>query len=221
MGPAPPAPSPGTLLTTPTIDTHELTTRVHALGGADAHRLARRLDGTRRIPDEGKRAGTLERIAADVEKAEQRLARRRASVPAVSYPPELPISARVDDIKAALESHQVVVVAGETGSGKTTQLPKIALELGRGVTGTIGHTQPRRIAARTVAERVAEELGTQDSDVVGYQVRFTSHASENTLVKLMTDGILLAEIQQDRLLRRYDTLIIDEAHERSLNIDFL
>jgi ATP-dependent helicase HrpA len=208
-------------VTTPTIDTHELTTRVRALGGADAHRLARRLDGTRRIPDEGKRAGTLERIAADVEKAEQRLARRRASVPAVSYPAELPISARVDDIKAALESHQVVVVAGETGSGKTTQLPKIALELGRGVTGTIGHTQPRRIAARTVAERVAEELGTQDSDVVGYQVRFTSHASENTLVKLMTDGILLAEIQQDRLLRRYDTLIIDEAHERSLNIDFL
>jgi ATP-dependent helicase HrpA len=221
MGPAPPAPSPGTLLTTPTIDTHELTTRVRALGGVDAHRLARRLDGTRRIPDDGKRAGTLERIAADVEKAEQRLERRRASVPAVSYPSELPISARVDDIKAALESHQVVVVAGETGSGKTTQLPKMALELGRGVTGTIGHTQPRRIAARTVAERVAGELGCEDSDVVGYQVRFTSHASENTLVKLMTDGILLAEIQQDRLLRRYDTLIIDEAHERSLNIDFL
>ena len=216
-----PSSTPGTGVTTPTIDTHELTTRVRALGGADAHRLARRLDGTRRIPDEGKRAGTLERIAADVEKAEQRLERRRASVPAVSYPEQLPISARVDDIKAALESHQVVVVAGETGSGKTTQLPKIALELGRGVTGTIGHTQPRRIAARTVAERVADELGTQDSDVVGYQVRFTSHASENTLVKLMTDGILLAEIQQDRLLRRYDTLIIDEAHERSLNIDFL
>ena len=221
METAPPAPSPGTLLTTPTIDTHELTTRVRALGGADAHRLARRLDGTRRIPDEGKRAGTLERIAADVEKAEQRLERRRASVPAVSYPAQLPISERVDDIKAALESHQVVVVAGETGSGKTTQLPKIALELGRGVTGTIGHTQPRRIAARTVAERIASELGCEDSDVVGYQVRFTSHASENTLVKLMTDGILLAEIQQDRLLRRYDTLIIDEAHERSLNIDFL
>ncbi|MCD2192782.1 ATP-dependent RNA helicase HrpA [Actinomycetospora endophytica] len=208
-------------MTTPTIDHRELTTRVRALGGADAHRLARRLDGTRKIADEAKRAGTLERIAADVEKAEQRLERRRASVPAVSYPEQLPISERVDDIKAALESHQVVVVAGETGSGKTTQLPKIALELGRGVLGTIGHTQPRRIAARTVSERVAEELGTQDSDVVGYQVRFTSHASEDTLVKLMTDGILLAEIQQDRLLRRYDTLIIDEAHERSLNIDFL
>ncbi|HEY2220681.1 ATP-dependent RNA helicase HrpA [Actinomycetospora sp.] len=208
-------------MTTPTIDHRDLTARVRALGGADAHRLARRLDGTRKIPDEAKRAGALERIAGDVERAEQRRERRRASVPTVSYPAELPISGRVDDIKAALESHQVVVVAGETGSGKTTQLPKIALELGRGVLGTIGHTQPRRIAARTVAERVAEELGTQDSDVVGYQVRFTSHASEDTLVKLMTDGILLAEIQQDRLLRRYDTLIIDEAHERSLNIDFL
>ena len=136
-------------------------------------------------------------------------------------PDELPISGRVDDIRAALETHQVVVVAGETGSGKTTQLPKMALELGRGVLGTIGHTQPRRIAARTVAERVAEELGTTGTDTVGYQVRFTSRASEDTLVKLMTDGILLAEIQQDRMLRRYDTLIIDEAHERSLNIDFL
>ncbi|MFC5060681.1 ATP-dependent RNA helicase HrpA [Actinomycetospora atypica] len=208
-------------MTTATIDLPELQRRVRALGDADSHRLARRVDGARRIPDEDKRAGTLEKIAADVGRAEQRLERRQASVPTVSYPEQLPISARVDDIKAALESHQVVVVAGETGSGKTTQLPKIALELGRGVRGTIGHTQPRRIAARTVAERVSEELGTQDSDVVGYQVRFTSRASENTLVKLMTDGILLAEIQQDRLLRRYDTLIIDEAHERSLNIDFL
>ncbi|MEJ2869903.1 ATP-dependent RNA helicase HrpA [Actinomycetospora sp. OC33-EN08] len=210
-----------TTATTATADLPELQRRVRALGGADSHRLARRLDGARKIGDEEKRAGTLGKIAGDVERAEQRLERRRASVPAVSYPEQLPISTRVDDIKEALESHQVVVVAGETGSGKTTQLPKIALELGRGVTGTIGHTQPRRIAARTVAERVAEELGTTDSDVVGYQVRFTSRASEDTLVKLMTDGILLAEIQQDRLLRRYDTLIIDEAHERSLNIDFL
>ncbi|WP_433803865.1 ATP-dependent RNA helicase HrpA [Actinomycetospora sp. CA-084318] len=210
-----------TTATTASAETTELQRRVRALGGADSHRLARRLDGARRIEDEEKREGTLGKIAADVERAEQRLERRRASVPVVSYPEQLPISARVDDIKEALEHHQVVVVAGETGSGKTTQLPKIALELGRGVTGTIGHTQPRRVAARTVSERVAEELGTADSDVVGYQVRFTSRASEDTLVKLMTDGILLAEIQQDRLLRRYDTLIIDEAHERSLNIDFL
>ncbi|MDF2976259.1 MAG: hrpA [Actinomycetospora sp.] len=199
----------------------DLAPRVAALGPADEHRLRRRLAGAERIGDADRRASTLEKIAGDVTAAEERLARRAAAVPAVSYPPQLPISERVDDIRAALEQHQVVVVAGETGSGKTTQLPKIALELGRGVRGTIGHTQPRRIAARTVAERVAEELGTTGTDTVGYQVRFTSRASEDTLVKLMTDGILLAEIQQDRLLRRYDTLIIDEAHERSLNIDFL
>ncbi|GAA4881998.1 ATP-dependent RNA helicase HrpA [Actinomycetospora straminea] len=199
----------------------DLATRVAALGPADEHRLRRRIAGAQRIGDDGRRAGTLEKIAGDVTAAEQRLARRRASVPAITYPEALPITERVGEIRAALESHQVVVVAGETGSGKTTQLPKIALELGRGVLGTIGHTQPRRIAARTVAERVAEELGTTGTDTVGYQVRFTSRASEDTLVKLMTDGILLAEIQQDRLLRRYDTLIIDEAHERSLNIDFL
>ena len=199
----------------------DLAARVAALGTADAHRLRRRLQGAGRIDDAERRENTLAAIGRDVAAAEARLERRRASVPAVSYPDELPISGRVDDIRAALETHQVVVVAGETGSGKTTQLPKMALELGRGVLGTIGHTQPRRIAARTVAERVAEELGTTGTDTVGYQVRFTSRASEDTLVKLMTDGILLAEIQQDRMLRRYDTLIIDEAHERSLNIDFL
>ena len=143
-----------------------------------------------------------------------------ALVPTITYP-ELPVSERRDEIAAAIREHQVVVVAGETGSGKTTQLPKIALELGRGVAGQIGHTQPRRIAARTVAERVAEELGSRLGDAVGYQVRFTERASGRTLVKVMTDGILLAEIQRDRLLRGYDTLIIDEAHERSLNIDFL
>ena len=115
----------------------------------------------------------------------------------------------------------MVVVAGETGSGKTTQLPKICLELGRGIRGTIGHTQPRRLAARTVAQRIADELGTPLGEAVGYTVRFTDQASDRTLVKLMTDGILLAEIQRDRRLLRYDTLILDEAHERSLNIDFL
>src|SRR5690349_3453468 len=137
------------------------------------------------------------------------------------YPSELPITERKDDILAALRDHQVVVVAGETGSGKTTQLPKMCLELGRGVDGLIGHTQPRRIAARTVAERLAEELGTTVGGAVGYQVRFTDQVGDGTMVKLMTDGILLAEIQRDRMLRRYDTLIIDEAHERSLNVDFL
>ncbi|HEX6517096.1 MAG TPA: ATP-dependent RNA helicase HrpA, partial [Nocardioidaceae bacterium] len=147
--------------------------------------------------------------------------RRRSLVPRVSYPPELPVSRRRDDIAAAIRDHQVVIVAGETGSGKTTQLPKICLELGRGVNGMIGHTQPRRIAARSVAERVAEELGQEPGQAVGYQVRFTDRSSRDTLVKLMTDGILLAEMQHDRTLAAYDTLIIDEAHERSLNIDFI
>jgi ATP-dependent helicase HrpA len=142
----------------------------------------------------------------------------------ISFPAELPISGRRDDIAAAIRDHQVVVVAGETGSGKTTQLPKICLELGRGAGGRgglIGHTQPRRIAARSVAERLASELKTELGTEVGYQVRFTDRTSRDTRVKVMTDGILLAELQRDRQLRRYDTIIIDEAHERSLNIDFL
>ncbi len=139
----------------------------------------------------------------------------------LTYPPELPVSSSREDIAAAIRDHQVVIVAGETGSGKTTQLPKICLELGRGREGQIGHTQPRRIAARSVAERIAEELGTTLGDIVGYQVRFTDESSSTTLVKVMTDGILLAQIQRDPDLRAYDTLIIDEAHERSLNIDFM
>src|SRR4051794_30850626 len=151
----------------------------------------------------------------------QEVARRRALVPPLRYPDELPVSRRRADIAAAIRDHQVVVVAGETGSGKTTQLPKICLELGRGVDRMIGHTQPRRIAARSVAERIAEELGEELGDTIGYQVRFTDRVGADTRVKLMTDGILLAELQHDRLLSRYDTIIIDEAHERSLNIDFL
>jgi ATP-dependent helicase HrpA len=160
-------------------------------------------------------------------RAAQRAAAREAARAAalasatLRYPPELPVSQRRDDIAAAIRDHQVVIVAGETGSGKTTQLPKICLELGRGIAGQIGHTQPRRIAARTVAERIAEELKTDLGDIVGYKVRFTDRSGDNTAVKLMTDGILLAEIGTDRNLRRYDTLIIDEAHERSLNIDFI
>ena len=145
---------------------------------------------------------------------------RRASVPLITYP-DLPVSARREEIKDAIERNQVVIISGETGSGKTTQLPKICLELGRGITGLIGHTQPRRIAARSVAERISDELGVELGQQVGYQVRFTDQVSGSTLVKLMTDGILLAEIQSDPMLRQYDTIIIDEAHERSLNIDFL
>jgi len=139
----------------------------------------------------------------------------------LNYPAQLPVVARKDDIAAALRDHQVVVVAGETGSGKTTQLPKICLELGLGRSGRIAHTQPRRIAARSVAERIAEELGTELGDVVGYQVRFTDRSSEATRVVVMTDGILLAEMQRDPDLRRYEVVIVDEAHERSLNIDFI
>ena len=139
----------------------------------------------------------------------------------ISYPPELPVAERRDEIAAAIAQHQVVIVAGETGSGKTTQIPKICLELGRGQQGLIGHTQPRRLAARAVAMRIAQELGVELGDVVGYQVRFGDHVGPATRVKLMTDGILLNEMQRDRMLRKYDTLIIDEAHERSLNIDFI
>src|SRR5438445_5035001 len=146
---------------------------------------------------------------------------RRALAPRPEFSPELPICAKREEIAKAISSHQVVIVCGETGSGKTTQLPKICLDLGRGVKGQIGHTQPRRLAARTVAERIAEELSVPMGEAVGYKVRFTDHATDNTLVKIMTDGILLAETQGDRELRRYDTLLIDEAHERSLNIDFL
>jgi len=163
----------------------------------------------------------LARIRERIARSAASVAERRASVPAIRYPEELPVSARRAEIAAAVRDHQVVIVAGETGSGKTTQLPKICLELGRGARGLIGHTQPRRIAARTVANRIAEELRTPLGGVVGYQVRFTDQSSERTLVKLMTDGVLLSEIARDPLLARYDTLILDEAHERSLNIDFL
>jgi ATP-dependent helicase HrpA len=146
---------------------------------------------------------------------------RERRVPDITYPEDLPIAANRGEIALAIAEHQVVIIAGETGSGKTTQLPKICLEMGRGDTKLIGHTQPRRLAARTVAGRIAQELGTELGDLVGYQVRFNDQVSENTAIKLMTDGILLAEMRRDRLLRKYDTLIIDEAHERSLNIDFL
>ena len=162
----------------------------------------------------------LQRLAELVATSQAEVAQRRDNIPVIEYP-DLPVSARREEIANTIRDHQVVVIAGETGSGKTTQLPKICLELGRGSHGLIGHTQPRRIAARTVASRIAEELHTSLGDKVGYQVRFNDQSSDNTYIKLMTDGILLAEIQNDRFLSRYDTIIIDEAHERSLNIDFL
>ncbi|MFI9754505.1 ATP-dependent RNA helicase HrpA [Streptomyces collinus] len=199
-----------------------LAPRLTELSLRDAHRLGRRLEGARKIRKPEARDAVLAEIEAEVGKAEERMAGRRALVPEVSYPEQLPVSQRKDAIADAIRDHQVVIVAGETGSGKTTQIPKICLELGRGVRGMIGHTQPRRIAARTVAERVAEELDTPLGGAVGWKVRFTDQVNQDaTFVKLMTDGILLAEIQTDRELRAYDTIIIDEAHERSLNIDFL
>lgn len=184
---------------------------------ADRHRLRRQLHELRKRPDEAKLAQWAEKVQASF----AQVTARQQSVPSIRYDDSLPIAAKRDEIKKALAEHQVLVIAGETGSGKTTQLPKICLELGRGSHGLIAHTQPRRIAARSVAARVAEELGTPLGALVGYQVRFEDQSDSNTLVKLMTDGILLAETQHDRFLERYDTIIVDEAHERSLNIDFL
>ncbi|WP_369215511.1 ATP-dependent RNA helicase HrpA [Streptomyces flavofungini] len=208
--------------TQPALTLDALAPRLSELSLRDEHRIGRRLEGARRIRKPEARAAVLAEIAADVEKGEARMAERRSRVPSVSYPEQLPVSQKKDEIAEAIRDHQVVIVAGETGSGKTTQIPKICLELGRGVRGMIGHTQPRRIAARTVAERVAEEMDTPLGEAVGWKVRFTDQVNpDGTFIKLMTDGILLAEIQTDRELRAYDTIIIDEAHERSLNIDFL
>jgi ATP-dependent helicase HrpA len=197
----------------------DLQARLPDLMLRDQRRLRRRLDGAGKVRKPEARQTVADEIAADIVKAEARVALRRESVPAITYPEALPVSQKKDEILAAIRDHQVVIVAGETGSGKTTQLPKICLELGRGIKGLIGHTQPRRLAARTVADRIAEELASESA--VGYKMRFTDQVRDDTLVKLMTDGILLAELSHDRMLWQYDTLIIDEAHERSLNIDFI
>ncbi len=182
----------------------------------DEQRLRRQ---AKRLPKDDQQA--RQRFERQVAQAQARIERRRASLPHITYPPQLPVTKRHDDLLAAIRDNQVVVVAGETGSGKTTQLPKICLELGRGIRGAIAHTQPRRIAARTVAQRISDELEIPLGGAVGYAVRFDDRGSEDTLVRIVTDGLLLAEIRRDPLLRRYDTVIVDEAHERSLNIDFL
>jgi len=204
-------------MTEQTSSFEQLSKRLDQALTADRHRLRRQLGDLRKKPDDARLAQWTERFQASCAKVEA----RRASVPIMRYDDNLPIAAKREEIKAALEKHQVVVIAGETGSGKTTQLPKICLEIGRGIHGLIGHTQPRRLAARSVASRVAEEIGTPLGELVGYQVRFEDQSNERSLIKLMTDGILLAETQHDRYLERYDTIIVDEAHERSLNIDFL
>ena len=202
-------------MSVPTPDT--LATRLESTLLRDRPRLRRALRRLRRNPD----PDAARRLAEKVADACARAAVRRERLPRPTFPVELPITTHLDEVGAALAAHQVVVVAGATGSGKTTQLPKLCLALGRGVLGQIGHTQPRRLAARSVAERIANELDTPLGDVVGYRVRFQERGHPDALVRLMTDGILLNELQRDRLLLRYDTLIVDEAHERSLNIDLL
>jgi ATP-dependent helicase HrpA len=182
--------------------------------------LRRRWEALRGIRGPARAAAELQ-LRRTIESSAAQCQRRDQDRPPIRYPEELPVAARREEIIAALQYNQVIVVCGETGSGKTTQLPKICLEMGRGVAGMIGHTQPRRIAARAVAARIAEELHTKVGQHVGFKIRFSDNVSDQTYIKLMTDGILLAETQGDRLLMQYDTLIIDEAHERSLNIDFL
>jgi ATP-dependent helicase HrpA len=188
----------------------------------DRERLRQRLNELDRVYQGGRPTDVLlRRLLEEIDRSNKVFVRRQQNAPVPTYPMDLPVAHRRDEIADAIRKHQVVVITGETGSGKTTQLPKICLAAGRGVAGLIGHTQPRRIAARSVATRIAEELNTNLGQVVGYKVRFTDKTSPESYVKLMTDGILLAETQGDRELRQYDTIIIDEAHERSLNIDFL
>ncbi|CCI83173.1 ATP-dependent RNA helicase HrpA [Corynebacterium otitidis] len=200
--------------TSPAPDKAELYDRLGGLTISEERRFRRRLKKARRPQ-------ALAAIGEDLEAALAANEARVAALPKVSYPEDLPVAEHADDLKEAIADNQVVIVAGETGSGKTTQLPKMLLELGLARRGIIGHTQPRRIAARSVAERIASELGTEVGSAVGYAIRFDDKVSDSTAIKLMTDGILLAEMKRDRRLERYSAIIIDEAHERSLNIDFL
>ncbi|MFI4861116.1 MAG: ATP-dependent RNA helicase HrpA [Phycisphaerales bacterium JB063] len=202
-----------------------LTQLAQRLSGAmliDRHRLSRRLDAVRNARRDGRPyEDNLRRLARQLDRSVALREDRLSALPVPELVADLPITQRAEEIAHAIDRHQVVVVAGETGSGKSTQLPKLLLKMGRGVSGLIGHTQPRRIAARSVAARVSEELGTPLGSAVGYKVRFNDKTSPNTYIKLMTDGVLLAEASRDRFFEQYDTLIIDEAHERSLNIDFI
>lgn len=188
---------------------------------ADASRIRRRLFRLNKEADSDKKQANLEKLEEQAVAAFEKVQRRRQSRPEISYPENLPISQKRDEIARAIAGNQVVIIAGETGSGKTTQLPKICLELGLGCRGLIGHTQPRRLAARSVASRVADELNSPLGEVVGFKVRFADAINSDSYIKLMTDGILLAELTNDKFLDQYDTIIIDEAHERSLNIDFI
>jgi len=195
--------------------------RLNSVSRTDQKRLGRRVKGARKIKQADKRAKVLHELDTKIDKAEKQLARRVAAIPARTYPPDLPISQRRDELVKTIRDNQVVVIAGETGSGKSTQLPKMCADAGLGRRGLIGHTQPRRIAARSVGARIADELGQQIGGAVGYSVRFDNRTNDKTTIKVMTDGILLAELAHDPDLLAYDVIIVDEAHERSLNIDFL
>lgn len=197
-------------------DITELRRRIADCRIADRFKLQRKLNQLKSNADEAK----LQLFAEEIEASVAGVESRKALTKAINYP-DLPVSARREEILEAIRDNQVVVIAGETGSGKTTQIPKMCLELGLGCAGMVGHTQPRRLAARAVASRIAEELNTSLGERVGFQVRFHDQVSDQTQIKVMTDGILLAETQNDRFLEKYEVLIIDEAHERSLNIDFL
>ncbi|APZ92002.1 ATP-dependent RNA helicase HrpA [Fuerstiella marisgermanici] len=204
------------------FDAKALQTQISTAMRADQFSLRRLLRSITNAKNAGKPFDrNLKRLNDQLQRSTQRFAARSASVPKIDWPEDLPVVARRDEIADAIRQHQVVVVCGETGSGKSTQLPKIALELGRGIGGVIGHTQPRRIAARSIATRLAEELKCEVGKQVGYRIRFNDASGPNTLIRLMTDGVMLAETQSDRFLDQYDTIIVDEAHERSLNIDFL
>lgn len=188
---------------------------------SDASRIRRRLFKLHKEADSDKKTQELAKLAEQAQAAFEKVEQRLKARPRINYPDNLPVSGMREDIAKAISANQVVIIAGETGSGKTTQLPKICLELGLGSRGFIGHTQPRRLAARSVASRVAEELQSPLGEVVGFKVRFADALKSESYIKLMTDGILLAELTSDRYLDQYDTIIIDEAHERSLNIDFI
>ena len=203
------------------INTQSLFNLLSQVKNSDIPRLKKRLLHLKKIANPDKKLKVQQQISQAINQSIAEKQDKLNNRPEISYPEALPVSQNFDIISKAINDNQVIIIAGETGSGKTTQIPKICLELGRGIDGLIGHTQPRRIAARTVATRIAEELNTKLGDFVGYKVRFNDQVSKKSYIKLMTDGILLAEMQTDRLLRQYDTLIIDEAHERSLNIDFI
>ena len=209
--------APDTITADPQAAVKAFMSQLDACNQQEAARIIRQVSRSKGKPGQK----DLEKMARWLDQGLEKVQKRQALHKPASFPDSLPVSARVEDISRAIEQNQVVIIAGETGSGKTTQIPKICLNLGRGIRGLVGHTQPRRIAARSVSARIAEELGEQVGQQVGYQVRFTDNTSESSRIKVMTDGILLAEIQHDRFLDKYDTLIIDEAHERSLNIDFL